>query len=151
MLTLRKMPVAQTPGVFDLVSLQKEQVAQLSAHTHTHVHTVTLASNEKAPNERWQTTSLAGGGGGGAWGSCWTAQAERCPRCVFCVCEWTKQKLIVKSLGSQSCWKGMPVCLVRLSASISHRRGCQAGGLLDPGPADRNSLILDLTYLNKTY
>lgn len=105
-----------------MVILQREQVAQLS-EAHTHTHKCVQGKTERKRHlmkDGKQLLYL-----GGLWvlvGQLW---AGRCPHCVFCMCKWTKQKLIEESLGSPSCWKGMPPSLLWLSASvlISHQRG----------------------------
>lgn len=60
-------------------------------------------------------------------GFCWTALALRCSCHVFCMCKWTKQKLIEESLGSLSCWKGMPSLMVQhfnLNHSLEEGGSC---------------------------
>lgn len=92
--------------------------------THTHTSKKSERENE-AFNERWQTSFFSL-----LWctlGFCWTALALRCSCHVFCMRKWTKQKLIEESLGSLSCWKGMPSLMVQhfnLNHSLEEGGSC---------------------------
>lgn len=94
------------------------------ACAHTHTSKKRERENE-ALNERWQTSFFSL-----LWctlGFCWTALALRCSCHVFCMRKWTKQKLIEESLGSLSCWKGMPSLMVQhfnLNHSLEEGGSC---------------------------
>lgn len=100
-------------GFFDLVTLNGEQIAQLC---DSRAHTLQTHKQETRGEEPLMKDSgqlLCSGELLGA------ALAARCSCCVLCMYKWIKQKLIEESLGSPSCWKGMPFSLGVL---ISHRR-----------------------------
>lgn len=145
------MPVASTAGVFDLVILQREQVAQLSgAHTHTHTHisarthTCKERQRKEALNERWQTTSLLGVGSGFLLDS---SGREMPPLCLLYVQVDQTKSLLRNLWEAQAVGKECPPLTCGLSASvlISHRSGLVSWGPPRPGGrAGTHSLLTSL-------